>query len=88
MNRISIEFLVRSGCHLCEEVAPAVRLAARLSGSTVDMVDVDTDDRLVRDYGLRIPVVLIRDEPIAEGDFSAAYLWWRIVRERVRADTR
>jgi hypothetical protein len=33
-------------------------------------------------------VVLIRDEPIAEGDFSAAYLWWRIVRERVRADTR
>ena len=61
-----------------------MRRAARMSRVAVDTVDIDIDDALLRDYGLRIPVVLIRGTAIAEGDFSAVSLWWRIVRERRR----
>ena len=47
-----------NGCHLCEEAEPVVRLVARRYGFGVEIVDIDTDDELVRLYALRVPVVL------------------------------
>ncbi|MEX2424359.1 MAG: glutaredoxin family protein [Acidimicrobiia bacterium] len=84
MNRISLEFLTRSGCHLCDDAAPAVRRAARALGGAVEVVDIEGDDAFTRDYGLRIPVVRLDGVIIAEGSFSAFQLWWRIVRRRRR----
>lgn len=53
-----VKFLTRPGCHLCEEALPVVREAARRAGLEVKTVDVESDDALVAEYGLRIPVVL------------------------------
>lgn len=58
----------RRGCHLCEAVeevlawhAPAAR-----------MVDVGGDALLERDYGLRVPVLLIDGQVVAEGRIEEA----------------
>jgi len=68
LRDFSVQFLVREGCHLCDEARPIVLAAARRSGVEVVEVDVDGDDRLVAEFGLRIPVVLgPGDEVLAEG---------------------
>ncbi len=62
-----MRFLERPGCHLCED---AWVLLTEL-GVTAERVDIDDDDALVRDYGLRIPVLL--DDAgavVAEGVFD------------------
>ena len=84
MNRIFLEFLTRPGCHLCDDAAPAVRRAARAVGGVVEEIDIEQDDALVRDFGLRIPVVRLDGEVIAEGNVRALPLWWRVVTRRLR----
>ena len=57
MSGFRVEFLVRDNCHLCEDARPiVVSEVGRAGGSVID-VDVDSDDSLLRDYGMRIPVV-------------------------------
>lgn len=82
MNEISVEFLTRGGCHLCEEAWPTVRRAVRWSGLRVVEVNIDDHDDLVRDYGLRIPVVRVGGAVVAEGRIDPVGLWWRLVRLR------
>ena len=56
----------RPGCGLCDE-ARAVSLAVRERiPFDVDEVDVSSDDRLEREYGIRIPVVEIDGEELFE----------------------
>lgn len=61
-----------------------MRRAARAVGGAVEEIDIERDDALVRDYGLRIPVVRLDEVVIAEGSFTAFQLWWRIVTQRLR----
>ncbi len=84
MNKFSIEFLKRPECHLCDEAAPRVRRAAKLAGMGIMEIDIDLDDRLVRDYGLRIPVVRLAGETVAEGQIDFTRLWWNLVTARFR----
>ena len=52
----------REGCHLCE-TARAVIVAERArSAFTFEEVDIETSDELVKDYGIRIPVVTVDGE--------------------------
>ena len=53
-----VKFLTRTGCHLCDEARPVVLAAATRLKIEVVEVDIDEDDHLVREYGLRIPVVV------------------------------
>lgn len=49
----------RPGCHLCDD-AREVLLAERARMPFVlEEVNIETDDELVREYGMRIPVVVI-----------------------------
>jgi glutaredoxin len=52
----------RAGCHLCEAAREA--LVAEQTRSPFDLVEVDveSDDELEREYGIRIPVVEIDGE--------------------------
>jgi glutaredoxin len=59
MPPVHVVLYSRPGCHLCDE-ARAVLEAERLrTPFDLDEVDIETDDALVKGYGVRIPVVTI-----------------------------
>lgn len=61
-------FLTRVGCHLCEDARVVLDAVSAEMGLRVDEVDIDSDDDLVKNWGLRVPVVLAtHDRVIAEG---------------------
>lgn len=63
-----LEFLTRTGCHLCDEALPVVHRVARLTGASVREVQVESDDDLLRQFDLRIPVIREpRGRVLAEG---------------------
>ncbi len=75
MKHFAFEFLTRPGCHLCDEARPLVLAAVQTAHGMVQEVDIDTDDRLLKEYGMRIPVLLTPDgEVIAEGKIDARSL--------------
>ena len=52
--------LSREGCGLCEEMLHALAdLERSQSLPPVTVVDVDSDPELVRQYGLKVPVLLL-----------------------------
>jgi glutaredoxin len=64
----------RPGCHLCDE-ARAVLLAEReRTPFAFEEIDVETDDALELEYGIRIPVVLIDGEETFEISVDRAQL--------------
>jgi thiol-disulfide isomerase/thioredoxin len=70
-----VEFLTRSGCHLCDEARPMVEKVVAAAGGEVQEIDIDGDDRLTRDFGLRVPVLLgPGDIVLAEGVIEAKTL--------------
>ena len=52
--------LSREGCHLCHEMLEALADLER-AGSipAVQVVDVDSDSELARQFGLKVPVLLL-----------------------------
>jgi Glutaredoxin-like domain (DUF836) len=72
LNNSSFRFLIRPGCHLCDEARPIVEQAVARVGGTIDEIDIEADDALTRDYGLRVPVLLGPDDVVlAEGIIEA-----------------
>lgn len=68
-------FLTRPGCPLCDKALPAARRAARWTRQELEVVDIESDDGLVVEYGLRIPVVTTdRGVVLAEGRIEFASL--------------
>lgn len=76
-----MRFLEREGCHLCDD---ALALLDELGVTSIERVDIDHDDALVRDFGLRIPVLLDDSgRVLAEGVFERRTLK-KALRERAR----
>jgi Glutaredoxin-like domain (DUF836) len=72
LNNSAFRFLIRAGCHLCDEARPIVEKAIASVGGTIHEVDIDTDDALTRDYGMRVPVLFgAGDIVLAEGKIEA-----------------
>jgi len=58
----SVVLYTRSGCHLCDDARSAILSVLVREPFSFDEVDIDTDDDLVRNYGIRIPVVTVDGE--------------------------
>lgn len=58
----SVVLYTRSGCHLCDEARSVILSVRAREPFVYDEVDIDTDDDLLRDYGIRIPVVTVDGE--------------------------
>jgi hypothetical protein len=72
LNNSAFRFLIRPGCHLCDKSRPVVEKAVARVGGIIEEIDIDTDDALTRDYGLRVPVLLgPGDIVLAEGSIEA-----------------
>lgn len=76
-RRPRVVVYTRVGCGLCRQAEDLVAREAR--GAEIAHVDVDTDERLVAAYGIRVPVVTVDDEEVAELQVAPG-----VVREAVR----
>jgi hypothetical protein len=64
----------RPGCHLCDDAREVV-LGVRASAPfAFEEIDIETSDALIRDYGVRIPVVTVDGEELFEYSVDAAAL--------------
>lgn len=80
LSRSVVKFLTRPGCHLCDAARALVqREVARRSLDLVE-IDIDQDDYLVAEFGLRIPVVLSGGQVLAEGEIGQRSLRRRLKR--------
>jgi glutaredoxin len=64
----------RPGCHLCDEARAVIEAVRAEIGFDLEEIDIESDDTLIRDYGLRIPVVAIDGEDLFEISVQAAAL--------------
>jgi hypothetical protein len=66
----------RNGCHLCDQARDVILSVRAREPFAFDEVDIETDDDLLREYGIRIPVVAVDGEERFEiavdpGEFEA-----------------
>lgn len=47
----------RAGCHLCDDARAVLVAEQARSPFSLEEIDVETSDELVREYGVRVPVV-------------------------------
>jgi len=55
----TVVLYARDGCHLCDEARGVIEEVRRTAPFTFTEVDIEADDTLIRDYGIRIPVVAV-----------------------------
>jgi hypothetical protein len=56
----------RPGCHLCDAARDVVLAVRQRHPFLFDEVDIEGSDELVRDFGIRIPVVTVDGEEVFE----------------------
>ena len=69
---MKLTFYGKAGCHLCEETYAEVRLVQDETWFELEVLDVSTDPRLNREYGLRVPVLAADGQDVLELGFDAA----------------
>lgn len=47
----------RPGCHLCDDARAAIEAVRARHAFSFEEIDIETDDALLREYAVRIPVV-------------------------------
>jgi glutaredoxin len=72
MTRLTL--ISRNGCHLCEVAEQALD---RIAPGQWERIDVESSIELERDYGDRVPVVLLDGEE---------HGYWRVEEERLLRD--
>jgi hypothetical protein len=72
-----LTLLTRPGCHLCDVAREALDRVAAATGETWTERDVTADLELEREYGDRLPVVLLD---------GREHGYWRVEEDRLRRD--
>jgi glutaredoxin len=72
-----LTLLTRPGCHLCEQAREAMNRVAAATGARWTETDVTTDLELEREYGDRLPVVLLD---------GREHGYWRVEEDRLVRD--
>jgi len=76
-RRVRLTLLTRQGCHLCDDAREALARLAEAAGEGWTEVDVDSDPEMQREYGDRVPVVLLD---------GREHGYWRVEEERLLRD--
>ena len=72
-----LTLISRSGCHLCEVAEQTLDRVAQATGEQWTRVDVDGSVELERDYGDRVPVLLLD---------GREHGYWRVEEQRLLRD--
>ncbi len=70
----TVVLYARQGCHLCDEARVVIETVRTQIPFTFEEVDIEGDDALLRDYGIRIPVVAVDGEELFEISVDLATL--------------
>ena len=62
----TVVLYARPGCHLCDEARAVIEAARGEVAFVFEEVDIESDDALVGEYGLRIPVVAVDGDELFE----------------------
>ena len=62
---LRLTLLSRSYCHLCDDMLAAIRSVEGGPAIDVEIIDVDADEALARQFGEDVPVLLHRGREIA-----------------------
>ncbi|HEY8533965.1 MAG TPA: glutaredoxin family protein [Micromonospora sp.] len=79
MNGPRLTLITRPGCHLCDVAKEAMDRVAAATGEEWTELDVTSDLELEREYGDRVPVVLLDGKE---------HGYWRVEEERLIRDLR
>ncbi|MEL4358553.1 MULTISPECIES: glutaredoxin family protein [unclassified Luteococcus] len=60
MRGCDVLLVTRTGCHLCELAEPVVRRVSQEHGTSVAVVDVDSDEQLRARFTDHVPVIHVR----------------------------
>jgi hypothetical protein len=74
-----LALVTREGCHLCDDAKEAMDRVAASTGERWLEIDVDADPELQREYGDRVPVVLLDGKE---------HGYWRVEEDRLLRDLR
>ncbi|MGW0431405.1 glutaredoxin family protein [Micromonospora sp. NPDC003197] len=77
MDEPRLTLITRPGCHLCEVAKEAIDRVVATTGDQWVEVDVTGDLELERDYGDRLPVVLLD---------GREHGYWRVEEDRLLRD--
>ncbi|MBO4210550.1 glutaredoxin family protein [Micromonospora echinofusca] len=72
-----LTLITRQGCHLCDDARVALDRVAAVTGDRWTELDVADDIELEREYGDRLPVVLLDGKE---------HGYWRVEEERLLRD--
>jgi hypothetical protein len=72
-----LTLITRPGCHLCDDAREALTRVVAVTGDRWTEWDVSGDLELERDYGDRLPVVLLDGKE---------HGYWRVEEERLLGD--
>lgn len=61
----------RVGCHLCDVARSTIEAVRARHPFIFEEVDIATDDGLIRDFGARIPVVVVDGDEVFEVEVPA-----------------
>jgi Glutaredoxin-like domain (DUF836) len=68
LSEFVIRFLTRPGCQLCDDARPLVEDLVGRRGGVILELDIEQNEQLTSEFGMRIPVVLLADgSVVAEG---------------------
>ena len=70
----TVVLYARPGCHLCDEARRVIEAVRASVPFGFEEIDIEGDDSLLRDYGIRIPVVAVDGEELFEISVDAAAL--------------
>ena len=68
----------RTGCHLCEVVEEQLARLQKQHAFAVEIVDIDGDPKLVEEFGLEVPVVMLDGKKVAKYHLDEAMLLRRL----------
>jgi glutaredoxin len=72
-----LTLITRPGCHLCDVAKEAMDRIAADTGEAWVELDVESDMALEREYGDRVPVILLD---------GREHGYWRVEEDRLRRD--
>ena len=62
----TVVLYARPGCHLCDEARQVIEAVRASTPFGFEEIDIEGDDSLLRDYGIRIPVVAVDGKELFE----------------------